>query len=380
MAGAPYASDVPPSQEPTRLPGEPTVVAAPHCELGCAATALARHGIDMVRDLIGAEWSLAVSTRRLTTVPQPFLDRTDVAFSAQGRGWREAATEIAGLAVEDHVVGRADYLGGVRSALAAGGVLSLVNDSAVPWLSHASWSHGLLPHAIAIWSMDSSIGTVRVIEGHAWWQGIYSMTEAELLAAAFPDEDVHGIAGRFLSYGVASQLSSEERRRRSVQRLAASAQDTVAGHLTGAATAHGTFATATGRSAIELATQAYRGLRYVCRLAERPDPSPDMTRDLAFGRYTFQRWAEELAFVAFARAATVRLLREELGGGEAIWQPVAELAAAWRALWRSAESLAAAPAIERLDDALRRWQQVADADVAVAVRVADFAGRSPVAG
>ena len=362
------------------MPGEPTVVAAPHCELGCAATALSRHGIDLVRDLVGAEWSLAVSTRRLTTVPQPFLDRTDVAFSAQGRGWRESAVGIAGLAVSDHAVQRADYLREVSAALARGGAVTLVDDSAVPWLSHASWSHGLLPHAIAIWSEDAAGGTMRVIEGHAWWQGIYSMTPAELLAAAFPAEDVHGIAGRFLSFGVASLAPVDEGRRRAVQRLAASARATATGGTSSSVTPNGTFSIASGRDAIELGLQAYGGLRYVCRLAERTDLSPDMTRDLAFGRYTFQRWAEELAFAAFARAATVRLLREELDAADALCQPVADLARAWRVLWRSAEALAAAPATDRLDAALGQWRQVADRDRAAAIQVADFADRSPLLG
>lgn len=351
--------------------GDPEVVAAPHCELGCAATALSRHDVDLVRDAVGAEWSLEVATRRLTTVPQPFLDRADIVFCAQGRGWRDSTAEITGITVRDQIVDRIDYVQEIVRALARGGVVLLVDDSAVPWLTHSAWSHGLLPHALAVWADYPARREMRVIEGHAWWQGIYPMSYDEILAAAFPGEDVHGIAGRFLSFDVAGAVPAGERLRRAARRLHATARRPGADTGPTEVTRWGTFGVAAGSAAVELAVTAFGGLRYVCRLAERSDRSPDMVRDLEFGRYTFERLAEELAFAAFSRSATGRLLREGLRATDEQCAPVDEVAGAWRTLWRAGHALSVAPSVGQLDDVVRQWRTVADTDHAVAVHVAD---------
>jgi hypothetical protein len=367
-----------PALEPSWRPdeAEPAIVATPHCELGCAATALMRHGIDLVRDVVGAEWSLEVATRRLSTIPQPFLDRTDVAFSAQGRGWKEVAGEVADVTIRDHIADRANYLTEVTDALTRGGAVLLVDDSQVPWLSHAAWSHGLLPHALAVWTHDLATEATTVVEGHSWWQGVYRMTYQEIMAAAFPQEDVHGIAGRYLSFDVADAAPEAERLRRATLSLLASARRVSAEPaLETTVMRTGTVSIATGGIATDLAIEAYGGLRYVCQLAERSDRSPDMIRDLEFGRYTFVRLAEELAFAAFARAATRTLLQDVLGATDPACQVVAEVAHAWRNLWRSAEVLAAQLSTDQLDDVLHEWRAVTEADLQAAQQVVDAVKR-----
>ncbi len=350
------------------------LVAAPHCEFGCAATTMRRLGVDFVRDVVGAEWSLEVATRRLTTLPQPFLDRTDVAVSAQGRGWKIAGTEITGVAIEDQRERRDVYLAKVRNAANRGGAVLLVDDSQVPWLDHAAWSHGLLPHALAVWHDDPAAESMTVIEGHAWWSGAYELSYAQVLNAAFPDEDIHGVAGRFLAFDTTGAVPGPERLARAARSLAAAARRAATAAAETLVTANGTFTVATGATAVDLAAEAYSGLHYVCRLAENPGRPAEFIRDLEFGRYTFTRLGEELAFAAFARAATGDLLAGLLGAGDAVLPRVRDIAARWRRLWKVAERLAAQPRVTLLDDFLREWRSVTSSDILLAQQVADRVG------
>jgi hypothetical protein len=352
------------------------IVPAPHCEFGCAATTMHRRGVDLARDVVGAQWSLEVTTRRLTTLPQPFLDRTDVALTMQGRGWKDAGTEITGVAIRDRCEPKDRYLQQVREALQDGGAVPLVDDSQVPWLDHAAWSHGLLPHALAVWSDDRPAERMTVVEGHAWWSGTYDMSYAQVLCAAFPEEDIHGVAGRFLAFDFSTEVPEPERLRRAANSLLSSAQHACADSAETTVTRNGTFTVAVGRPAVDLAAEAYNGLHYICRIAEHSAPLPGFVRDLEFGRYTFVRLAEELAFATYSRAATRSLLTMILSSGDPALEWAQDMAAQWRGLWKLAERLGIQPRVDLLDEFLRRWHEVASADIRAAARLAETLERS----
>lgn len=340
-------------------------MAAPHCEVGCAASLLHRLGVDMQTEVVGSEWAFETAIKHLSTVPQRFIDRTDVAVSAQGRGWREAADCVAGVRTADHRVERGEYLSALRAALAVGGALLLVDDFAVPWLDYSGASHGLLPHALALSGDDTEAGEVVVVEGHAWWCGTYRLSYPQLLAAAFPDEDTHRIAGRFLAF-TATEVAPERRTRQARAALRQSCARHRSGPLTVDETPFGTFTVAPGPEAGPLAVEALRSFGYVCRLAE--DASGD--RDAAIGGYLFLRMADELGFAAYARRGTERLLAST-GADETLRSAVDEVAGRWRVAWLAARDLAAHPRVTALENLLEALAVAATLDLGVAGRIAD---------
>lgn len=376
-----------PGPRVVRLEGEQdAVAAAPVCELGCAASVLKRHGVDAVGEVVGAEWSLEVATRRMTTVPQRFAERSDVAVSAQGAGWRAVAERVTGVVLHDATAARNDYLDAVAEADARGGALLLVDDAALPWLTYAQTNPGLLPHGLALHRRRPGPGAsevIEVIEGQSWWAGVYVLPAAVLLSAAFPERDVHGLSGRYFRFDVRGLRDRPDRLAEAADALRSSAQRTGAraGHAPQVQeTPFGTLTVRAGADAAAAGLQAYGDLRYVCGLAALDTLEGDAARDYQFGRYTFFRLAEELAFTAYARSASAALLRRVGGIDDAVRAAVDEAVALWRRLWRQAEVLAARPAHEHLDRVLAGWEGATATDGAAARAVADALGAARTGG
>lgn len=320
----------------------------------------------MAAQVVGAEWAFETAVKHLSTVPQRFMDRTDVALSMQGRGWRWAAGQVAGVRVADQCAEPGGYLPALREALVAGGALLLVDDFAVPWLDYAGASHGLLPHALALSHDDPDAGEVVVVEGHAWWCGTYRLPYPQLMAAAFPAEDVHRIAGRFLAFTApAADPGQSAREARSVLRQSCARY--CDGTVTVEETPFGTFTVASGPEACPLALDALRGFGYVCRLADAGTAG----RDTAIGGYLFLRLADEIGFAAYARQGTARLLTVT-GAAEALSAAADDVATRWRAAWRTARQLAAGPSEAALANLLEALASAAAADLAAARRIADY--------
>ena len=68
----------------------------------------------------------------LSRLPQPFTDRTDAAFSVQGKGWRTVSEQLHGIRFTDRRCARADYLDALTEGGDAGGVLLTLDDYYLP--------------------------------------------------------------------------------------------------------------------------------------------------------------------------------------------------------------------------------------------------------
>jgi hypothetical protein len=350
-----------------RAAGTGDAVTAPHCEVGCAFTILKLLGADPEPEVAGSEWTFECGTRRLTTFPQPYLDRTDFGVTAQRDGWQDGALAVCGVEVAEGVCERAGYMGRVRDAFAAGGVMLLVDDFHVPWLDYSKSSHGLLPHALAVMEDRPAGRELVVAEGHTWWGGTYTMTYDDLLLAAFPDEDVHGISGRIVVFRRHGEPRPRaERERAALGRLLRTCSRHVAGYASTDAGAAGTLTVTGGRDAGDHAAAALTGFRYVCRLFE--DGPGDQLRDAEIGRYTFLRLVDDVAFTVYSRAASARLLRD--AGHDAAARHAEAVRDVWKGAWRNASKLAAAPAVAVLDGVVADLRRGVDADVDGAAGVA----------
>ena len=125
-------------------------VAAPLCEVGALGYVTRRFGLDLGTMVIAADWSATLVRRMLSRLPQPFTDRTDAAFSVQGKGWRTVSEQLHGIRFTDRRCARADYLDALteggrcrRCAAHAGRLLPAL-------AGYSGASHGLLPHVVAV--------------------------------------------------------------------------------------------------------------------------------------------------------------------------------------------------------------------------------------
>jgi len=333
--------------------------------VGCAANVARRVGIDLARQVIGAHWASRMLVREVGAFPQPLLDRTQVAFSAQGEGWPTLLARMTGGEVVDRQVPRGELLDTLHTDRERGGSLLFLEDRACPWLDSAH-SPGMLPHAVVPDGVDAD-GTWQLIEGHSWWRGRYPMSEPDLLAAAYPDPDPHRVAGRVLSLRV---RPSAER----AARLDTLAREELANGLRGylgggrgaAETPAGRIVWADGPQSVPLLIERLRGWDYLCPLAARADLSTEHARDLALGRYLFLALTDELAFAAYARAGTVRLV-EGLGlaGAAGELRPDEP----WRLAWRAGQQLYRRLDRQHLDALFSALERAAETDAEYARRL-----------
>lgn len=342
---------------------------APHCEVGCVANVTKRVGVDLARQVIGAHWSARMLVRETGAFPQPLLDRTQVAFSAQGEGWPTLLARITGGEVVDRHVPRAELLSTLATDLADGGSLLFLEDRACPWLNSAD-SPGMLPHAVVPDGVDQD-GSWQLIEGHSWWRGRYAMTERDLLAAAYPYPDPHHVAGRVLSLRI--RPSAERAARLDVlarQELADSLRRYLAAERGGEETPAGRIVWADGPQSVALLVERLRGWGYLGALAERTDLSAEHARDVAMGRYLFLALTDELAFTAYARAGTRRLVDGLVGlGGFGRGADDPRPDETWRLAWRAGQQLYRRLDPQNLEALFSALGRAADADAVYAERL-----------
>lgn len=350
-------------------------VPAPLCEVGCAASICAASSVAFQRQIVGSQWSFETTTRRLGTVPQKFIDRTDLAVSAQGDGWREVLTRVADVGTRDLVVEPEDYLATIREAMGSGGAMVFVDDFFVPWLTHAGHSHGLLPHTLAVAADSPPEQALTVIEGHSWWGGEYLFSYSSLLDAAFPDPDVHGIRGRLIQFSVPEprvQRVTDEAARAELARSATTYER--ASVVSDGA--HGDLDIHHGRTAFTALADGLQGFRYVCDLAADAGAADDYRRDIEFGRYVFLRLADEVAFAHWTRlgsAELVRRTRHDLACVTLADDILEHAQKGWAPLWRTVTSLATHLRAADLDLLVSALGDVADEDSRLALRVAQHA-------
>ena len=276
-------------------------VAAPLCEVGALGYVTRRFGLDLGTMVIAADWSATLVRRMLSRLPQPFTDRTDAAFSVQGKGWRTVSEQLHGIRFTDRRCARADYLDALTEGGDAGGVLLTLDDYYLPWLEYSGASHGLLPHVVAVDGDGPGPDELRLVEGHTWWAGAYSMSRDAILSAAFPEHDVHDIAG----WQTLVERAGEQARPDQVADwLVRSCAEYLSADESAEITPAGTFHTHQGPAAIDRLRAEVENFGYVCELTD----SAELRRDVEFGRYLFQRITDELAFACYARQASARLL------------------------------------------------------------------------
>nr|7YN2_A Chain A, CcbD [Streptomyces caelestis]7YN2_B Chain B, CcbD [Streptomyces caelestis] len=338
---------------------------APHCEVGCAANVARRVGVDLARQVIGAHWASRMLVREVGTFPQPLLDRTQVTFSAQGEGWPALLARMTGGEVTSRHVPREELLSTLHADRAEGGTLLFMEDRACPWLDSAH-SPGMLPHVVVPDGVAPD-GSWQLIEGHSWWRGRYAMSEQDLLAASYPDPDPHHVAGRVLSLRIrpsaerAAQLDTLAR-----QELAAGLRTYLAAECGETETPAGRIVWANGPQSVPLLVERLRGWDYLCPLAARNDLSTEHARDVALGRYLFLALTDELAFAAYARAGTLRLV-EGLGLAGAVGGLRPD--EAWRLAWRSGQKLYRRLDRQNLSALFSALEKAAEVDVEYARRL-----------